>query len=497
MSQRPLSVVVLIFLVVSSNMGGATTRPFTVAEEIGLAHFGDPYTAAAEAVRFSPNGRFFAVNTERGRLDISRPEGSLRIYRSDDVRNLLQHPKGATQPGPVWSFSRSTGPDGPIIQHWRWLADSSGIAFLEHGANGNDRLVFADVRKQTLEPLTPEDQAVRAFDIRSRTNYVYAVSSETLQLRERAERSATATVGTGRSSFDLLFPVSQYPNKLSWSDRSELWAVVDGRPIQLKDETTARPIVLFEEGEHRLALSPDGHSLITVLPVPEIPGAWETSYPPPFPSFPYRLRAERQDLQTIFGHSLVGQYVQINLQTGAVQALTGAPTAEAAGWWAGTSAPTWSDDGQAVLLPGTFLASTADMPSLPCVATFDRITHLTACVEKLMSRTETGYEAGYHSIRDARFEEGNRQRVSIAFDNLDSSSGTTEYRQTSDGGWSVTRRTTGVIETANADIQISVKQGLNDPPVLMATDRHTQASRVFWDPNHAGYLCVPVGRAHV
>ena len=63
---------------------------------------------------------------------------------------------------------------------------------------------------------------------------------------------ATAIVGTGRSSLDLLFPVSQYPDKLSWSDRSELWAVVDGRRIQLEDESAARPIVLFDEGQRKM-----------------------------------------------------------------------------------------------------------------------------------------------------------------------------------------------------------------------------------------------------
>src|ERR1700704_5157682 len=69
---------------------GAVGKPLTVAEEIGLAHFGDPYGGEAEAVQFSPDGQYFAALTERGRLDLDRPEDTLRIYRAQDVLTFLR-----------------------------------------------------------------------------------------------------------------------------------------------------------------------------------------------------------------------------------------------------------------------------------------------------------------------------------------------------------------------------------------------------------------------
>src|SRR5437773_3600953 len=54
-------------------------KPFTVVEDISLSQFGDSWTAQAEAVGFSPDGKFFAVCTQRGRLDLNRVEGSLRF----------------------------------------------------------------------------------------------------------------------------------------------------------------------------------------------------------------------------------------------------------------------------------------------------------------------------------------------------------------------------------------------------------------------------------
>ena len=66
-------------LVVAPCCGQGVKKLFTVSDEVELAHFGDPYTAAAEAVRFSPDGNYIAVYTERGRLELNRVEGVLRF----------------------------------------------------------------------------------------------------------------------------------------------------------------------------------------------------------------------------------------------------------------------------------------------------------------------------------------------------------------------------------------------------------------------------------
>jgi len=220
-------------------------QPFTVAEEIGLAHFGDPYTAETQATGFSPDGNYFAAHTERGRLDLNRPEAALRIYRTQDVLGFLGHPQGSPPPPPVWTFRRSTADSGPIITHWRWLADSSGIAYLERGTNGSNRLVLAELKQKTIEPLTPHGQTIKAFDIRDRNHYVYALADLRLQQQAMAERKTAAVLGTGRALTDLLFPADQNPQVAAWADRSELWAVVDGKRFQIKDQSTGRPVVLF------------------------------------------------------------------------------------------------------------------------------------------------------------------------------------------------------------------------------------------------------------
>jgi hypothetical protein len=87
----------------------AAQRPFTVADDIAYTYFGDPLLGKAEPLSFSPDGAYFVVHTEHGRLDINRPESSLRIYRTVDIMNFLRHPLGP-------NHRRCGASAGPLIR---------------------------------------------------------------------------------------------------------------------------------------------------------------------------------------------------------------------------------------------------------------------------------------------------------------------------------------------------------------------------------------------
>jgi len=401
---------------------------FTVADEIGLTLFDDPRGGAPQA-HLSPDGRYFAVWVERGRLDLNRPEDSLRFYRREDIETFLRNSNGSQAPPPVWVVTLSTDKEGPIINNWRWLADSSGAAFLERMAGGNQRLVLADVRKQKMEALTPVTEVVKAFDVRDRQNYAYTVAGAASPKKRLAERQTPAIVGTGHYLDELLFPESGSPS--SAGDR--LWAVVGGKRFEVNHEgapiVPARAVV----PGGTLVLSPDGRSLVTILPVRDVPQSWETLYPPPFPPSPDRIRANGGSAH---------QYVLIDLGTGSVKTLTDAPISSDSGWWAYGS-PSWSSDGQVILLPDTFLSSKDNAASRPCVAVVDLKSKTRTCVEMLKGRTETGVEEGYHLIDGVRFVGGDGQRVMVRFGNSDNSTGVTEYRRTINGTWQVAEQIKG------------------------------------------------------
>src|SRR5260370_15414994 len=104
-------------------------RPFTAKDDVGLALF--EYAgrgAPGGVIKYSPDGHYFAVVTERGRLDLNAPEDTIWLFRIEDVRRLVQHPDGAAAAAPVALAQMATDKDGPLIEHVRWLADSSGLA---------------------------------------------------------------------------------------------------------------------------------------------------------------------------------------------------------------------------------------------------------------------------------------------------------------------------------------------------------------------------------
>jgi len=466
----------------------AAALPFTVADEIGIAQFNDLDGAGAQ-VRFSPDGEYLAAYAERGRLDVNQVEGELRIYRSTDLRAFLHSGRDAAPPAPWWTISRQA-PESPAISGWRWLADSSGIAFLDHGPAGSSRLMLASLQQRTVAALTPAGQTVKAFDVRDTQHYAYVLASVGLVERAQGEHRAAAVTVTGRTLADILFPADLYPRRgaQTATDRGELWAVVDGRMVQVKNKD-GTALALFEEGELNFVLSPDGGSLITALAIPEIPAAWETRYPPPYPACPYRLRAGKQDLQTFWGPLpvLASEFVRIDLRRSEIVPLTGAPTGIDGGWWsAAGGSPHWSKDGEAILLPGTFWNADTHSPAQACGALYiEARSGRSSCIERLKAQLENGgFQEGFRFISAVQFDQGEKHRVLVSFTTPDGAPGTAEYRQDSTGLWRIEKQTTGEKRPlASTNLEVIVKQDLNDPPVLVVSEPGSQRSRVLWNPN--------------
>ena len=439
-----------------------TKKPFSVADEIGLTLF-DPPSGGSPELHFSPDGNYFAVWTERGRSDMNSVEDSLRFYRTQIVENFLKHPDQPQPPSPVWIVDRSDR-EGPVISKWRWLADSSGVAFLEREANGSQRLVLANLPKKIVEPLTSGIEIVEAFDIRDRQHYVYTAADPAEWKKLQAESQVPATVSTGRKIDQWLF--RDDIRIVRYLSHKCLWAFLSGKRFEVRNG--GMPL------DHigNFALSPDGGSIVATLPILQVPSSWETLFPAPFASDPFRIGASGRSVQ---------QYVRINLKTGSVQSLTDAPVGTSAGWEV-LGGPSWSSDGRAVLLPGTFLNSKDYAPSRPCVTVVDLDSGVRSCVEALKGRTETGVEEGYHMVLGARFASGDKQRVIVSFLNhQDGFPEATEYRCLADDSWQVAQRIKGEPPIENSGLELTVKQSLNEAPHLVAS--YKQVSRVIWDPN--------------
>ena len=450
-------------------------RPFTVADDVGYSHFSpEGYTGGDEGIKFSPNGDFCAVLSVRGRLDLDLAEESLRFYRAQDIKTFLDHPNESQSPSPVWVVVRSAKKE-PIID-FRWLANSQGVAILEHAENGySQKIVLADLRKKTIEVLVEEaGEWFDAFDISDREHYVYVAADEAsrkkMEQEREAQRRAPMRIVTGGVG-DLILPDNPVVMERRFKPQKYLRAAVGGAPFEVKYK--GAPLSGSDFDRSALALSPDGQSLVTKLYANNIPKSWEQLYPPPYASAPYN---------SMHAGGSVMQYILIDLKTGSARALTDAPVGGEAGWPTNDSDISWSRDGQAILLSGTFIKSKDGAPSRPCVAVVDLASDTRTCVETLKARKGAGlgFEEGYHYVLHARFAGGDKDLVEVNVAR-DESFATIEYRRSPDGTWQVVDRWPYLHEVGRSGLDITIRQHWDQPPVLVASSNGT--SRVIWDPN--------------
>jgi hypothetical protein len=446
----------------------AAKVPFTVADDVALSHFGSP---DEDPFVFSPDHRFLAVYAERGRLDLHRPESVLRIYMAEDVTHLLKERQSRTELAPLWEIRESMYRHGPIVTRVRWLRNSGGVAFLAKTASGNNQLLLADLGTKVIHPLTDEDQDVTSFDINTQHNFVYTALTRS-PTKLAPGHAQSAIIGNGKDLSDLMFP-DDSRNRGS-SDRSELWAVVSGRRFKLQDPTSGRTLTLYHP--EALALSPDGQSLLTVLPVEVVPAEWEKLYPQAgLPLGSSKVRAGRQDLADPHGVGFVEEYDLIDLRSGEIQRLTDSPTAASAAWWALLSED-WSADGRRVALSGVFLPG----ESRPCVAVIEIGSRRATCVESVPGAAEDD-GIKWRVITRGRFAHDSDTRLTIDSALPGDQMRSTTYRQGSNGHWK--EDSSGTDERRQQPFGVSIKQSLNDPPALLATDNSTRGSRIIWDPN--------------
>src|SRR5207253_8873362 len=141
-----------------------------------------------------------------------------------------------------------------------------------------------------------------------RENYVFTgfhkAEREVMQQKAQTEPQLAMTTGTGHSLVELLLPDENRKRVAPPPSRS--WAVIKGKRFEVKQDGAP----LANPGD--LALSPDANSLVTILPIRQVPPSWETLFPPPFASYPFRIRRDEP----------AHQYVRIDLKTGSIQSLT-------------------------------------------------------------------------------------------------------------------------------------------------------------------------------
>jgi dipeptidyl aminopeptidase/acylaminoacyl peptidase len=446
-------------------------RRFTPKDDVGLALF--EYAgigAPGGVIKYSPDGHYFAVVTERGRLDLNAPEDTIWLFSIEDVERFVQHPEQGSPPTALPLAQVVTNKDGPLIENVRWLPDSNSIAFTaikKSSCCKFHQLFVANVRTHAVQSLTPEDQDVGEFDIRSATRYVYEVKAPALLMAPKEDQQPAIAL-TGKTLWSTLFPdVEHY---LTPFDAAGLWAAIDGNRRQVLD---AKSYNVPSYGA-ALSLSPDSRSVVAMLKAEHPREATWVRYkaPPGYDKL-------RMALDT-------SAYHLIDLASGNKRLLVNAPSGLNQDWHSYLLTASWSDDGQSLLLPDTFFPleggdpeEIADRESHPYIAV---LRLKTGQLSKVLA-VKAGLDKERYAVKDARFEDD--RTVVVNFDRsnyLPDQPLTGIFHQDADGNW---QQAAGTEDPRLAKLPVKVEkvESINQPPLLAAVDKSSGASHVIWDPN--------------
>lgn len=450
---------------------GFAQRPFTAKDDVELALF--EYAgigAPGGVIKYSPDARYFAIVTERGRLDLNAPEDTIWLFRTEDVQRFVHHPQQVEAPKPLSLVRMADAKDGPLIENVRWLADSNGIVFTRLRKSSCckfHQLYAADIGTHEIRALTPEDQDVGEFDVHDQTHYVYEVNAP-IPLVAPKEDPRAAVVLTGKTLWSVLFPAME--RRLTDFDDAGLWAVMGGERRHVLDARSYNA----PADESSLSLSPDGRSVVATLKVEHAPEKLWARYkaPPGYQKFHLPLDAS--------------SYYLIDLANGKKRLLVNAPYGMNQDWHSYLVKASWSADGQSLLLPNIFFPLDVTDPR----EIAERESHPYIAVLRLkggqLSRVlalKAGLDKERYAVQDVRFEDDTTVVVDFDRSNyLPDQPPAAIFHQDPQGRW---RQIDGSEDPRLAELPIKVQkhESINEPPLIVAEDRASHASHVIWDPN--------------
>jgi dipeptidyl aminopeptidase/acylaminoacyl peptidase len=455
---------------------------FTVKDSIEMSRFerGDGGPS------FSPDKKYFAVVTSRGILRSDEIESTLWVFRADDVRKFLARDDALQAPAPLVVARLAAIPRGdydnsyePVISNdsLRWSRDSRTILFLGQDSKGKHQLYRATVGTGRVRALTPEKNDVGQFECVGNTT-VYSAAIHNESRDEGYPIDADARDITGISLERVLFP----KGKCCGATYSGVWVNRNEQNLQITDPDTKLPLLLVDQTSKPLSISPDGKAVVLRLPSKAAQKSWE-SYEP---GSPLIKKIDSADPKTTANYNVMRPtvYTLVDLTSGRVAQLLNAPHAWTLGYDVDGMA-IWSSDGKKLLLTNTFLTLEGvdeverSKRLRPCTAVVvDRFSKAASCVAFSDGRSPELQEASF-GVTD--------NDVILRFEGV-----SPEQRYHYQGGsWHSSDLAHIDQPVGDQDALLNpsqvltaqIRQDLNTPPALWATDQKTKRSKRIWDPN--------------
>jgi hypothetical protein len=485
-------------------------RTFTVRDGIEMTRFSDPSSLDETAgVKYSPNGRHFAIVTSRGIISSDRVESTLSIFSVEAVKRYLRSASSKKPPSPHAIATFAANPEGPAVRAYspvisaiKWSPDSRFVYFIALNSSGDHQLFRTGIDGSHPKPLTSPDCDVRRFDVAKGT-VAYATWSPTTNLRG-ATHSRLGAINqdalnvTGQSIDDILFPDDSFaPHAF------QIWSIHWNQARLLRTLVYHTHLPDSSALSEAFSLSPDGRNVVLLLPVETVHKEWEALEPAPGGGH-YRLQAN--DLRLTSNSVLrPKQYSVVDLVNKTVKPLFHAPYAGSLGY-AGPSRAIWSPDGSQVVLANTFFPTNLGDRSpgedilRPCVVAIVAVRTLE---RYCLYPYRESKDAVSPVLQNVQFYLGGKElsltlpltsdlhfkRVKGTWVQVRESQRVDTEQQTETGDNSR-------VPHLESPPKITIKQSLNTPPVLWVTDTFSKAGKLLLDPNPQ-FASIRLGEASV
>ncbi len=441
-------------------------RRFQVRDSIEMAKFVEP-------ALLSPDQRYIATLTERGRVEQNAIEATIWLFDTESVLRKIAQPSHAVVE-PTILVRKSALINGVVIERMAWESHSDSLLFLGSNGGENRQLFRVKLSDHALTALSLPQQDV--VDFASTDGHIVYLAGPDVNAENTwwaNDPSAPDIVGAGHSVWETLFP--NYGKLQRYMPTEfEVWQS-DASPTPVIDSTTGKPMRLLGSFNLRaMALSHDASKVIVMAHVDEVPEAWRAYEVPkgldywpyhPTPNGAHVSLTEREN-----EYSWPIQYQLIDLKRGTRRPLLDAPAADFQRDLVDELQVSWSSDDRAVAVTGTFLplGSGASGLKRPCGAAI--IDFRRSRIDCLLSHDDPKAAP----VTEINWEK-DRNRLIVRAETL------TAFQY--DGGGRVWKRAPARPHAERLNLQTSVRQDLNTPPALLIKNNRSGKSAVIFDPN--------------
>jgi dipeptidyl aminopeptidase/acylaminoacyl peptidase len=428
----------------------------------------------------SPDERHIVVVTTRGLLRQDKVESSLAVFDVAAVKSLLKSPPPAKLAPPrvlarlaAFPSAPSSGSYSGTITNVRWSADSEQIFFLGEGPCGERQLYRVALRGGPMRKLTHDGLDVHQFDVRGDTILYLArrlAKADATRKDAPSDLKHDAMYVTGRSLEDILFP-----DETSAPAALELWTIRNRTSRRIIDRTShALPDDVYQDV---LSLSPNGKFAVRLLPVKTILPAWAQYEPAPGLGLEDRkIRSNEGTLLSDRNEARLREYNLVDLETGHATPLIDAPHGITLGYL-DVNYGVWSSNGRRIMVTNTFLPIAGSEPGLRRRSCAAAVVDLPSLAVRCIV---------YNRSKPLRLQKavfGTSDREVILQFWYGTSTQVTEMYDDDGTAWKRIRSIVDDGSLRSEPITVTVKQGLNDPPVLWARENRSGAAKVLWNPN--------------